>query len=129
MKKYLFILAAVLLASCSPKIHEQIVAVHDTLYVAKTVHDSIHTRDSIYVHEYSRGDTVYLEKTKWLTKYVARNSHDTIYISHTDTLTQVREVEKKLNRFQRMTMTAGQMAYGAVLGFFIIMFIRLRKRL
>jgi len=42
-------------------------------------HDSTYHRDSIYIHEYIRGDTVYLDRwrDRWHEKIVIRN--DTVY--------------------------------------------------
>jgi hypothetical protein len=37
------------------------------------------------------GDTVYMEKTKWKTKYVERIKTDTVYISKRDTVIQAGE--------------------------------------
>jgi hypothetical protein len=37
------------------------------------------------------GDTVYMEKTKWKTKYVERIKMDTVYISKRDTVIQAGE--------------------------------------
>ena len=51
---------ALLLASCSPRIVERVVVHHDTT----TVHhrDSIHHLDSIYIREWMRGDTVFVDR-------------------------------------------------------------------
>lgn len=76
----------------------------DTTYITKTQHDSIHVRDSIYLHEWTRGDTVYIEKTRWLTQWRDRLKTDTVYKSHTDTLRHevatVKEVPAKLSKWQ-----------------------------
>jgi len=50
------------LPGCSPKIVERVVYQRDTT----TVHhrDSIYFRDSVYVKEWLKGDTVYIEKFK-----------------------------------------------------------------
>jgi len=51
-----------ILPGCSPKIVERVVYQRDTT----TVHhrDSIYFRDSVYVKEWLKGDTVYIEKFK-----------------------------------------------------------------
>lgn len=58
----------------------------DTLYVSKTQHDSVYVKDSIYVHEWAKGDTVYVEKMQWQTRWRERVRTDTVYKSHTDSI-------------------------------------------
>lgn len=58
----LFCFTTLILPGCSPKIIERVVYQRDTT----TVHhrDSIYFRDSVYVKEWLKGDTVYIEKFK-----------------------------------------------------------------
>ena len=83
---------------------------HDTTYIMKHQRDSVWLHDSTYIHE--KGDTLLIEK--WHTKYMEKEVHDTTYISKCDTVPvpyPVKEyVEKKLNFFQKMTMTIGGFA-------------------
>lgn len=83
---------------------------HDTTYITKHQRDSVWLHDSTFVHE--KGDTLLIEK--WHTKYREKEVHDTTYISKCDTVPvpyPVKEyVEKKLNFFQKMTMTIGGFA-------------------
>ena len=60
----------------------------DTLYQVKVQRDSIHTTDSIYIHEWASvtGDTIYKEKERWRYLYRDRWRVDTLYKSHTDTI-------------------------------------------
>lgn len=69
----------------------------DTTYITKHQRDSIWQHDSIYVHEYQRGDTVYLERTNWLTKYRERLRVDTLYRAKTDTVYIEKTVTKENN--------------------------------
>ena len=60
--------------------------------VAYTVHQTIDTvvlRDSIFVREVMRGDTVYLTRTEWRDRWRVRVVHDTV--RHTEYVTQVVE--------------------------------------
>lgn len=66
----------------------------DTQYVAKWQHDSIYVIDSVFLHLWHDGDTVYVEKTKWQTKYVERLRVDTVYRSKSDTVTVIRPAEE-----------------------------------
>lgn len=83
---------------------------HDTTYIKTHQRDSVWLHDSTFVHE--KGDTLLIEK--WHTKYREKIVHDTTYISKCDTVPvpyPVKEyVEKKLNFFQKMTMTIGGFA-------------------
>ena len=54
----------------------------DTVYKTDVRHDSIVTKDSVFVRE--RNDSVYVYKERWNTKIVA--VRDTIYRSRTDTV-------------------------------------------
>ena len=58
----LFSILSVSLPSCSPRIIEKVVYQHDTTVVHKR--DSVIRRDSIYVKEWMKGDTVFIEKYK-----------------------------------------------------------------
>lgn len=64
----------------------------DTLIVTKVQHDSIYINDSTVITE--KGDTVRIEK--WHTQYVTRETHDTLYISKTDTIPKPYPVEKEV---------------------------------
>ena len=89
MLAFIILLTSIIcsLGSCK---HIEYVAVPeyhtDTLYVSKTQHDSIYVKDSIYVHEWSKGDTVYIEQLRWQTKWRDRVRTDTVYKSHTDSV-------------------------------------------
>lgn len=90
----LSIILAIMMTGC--KSVEYIEKVRtDTTYITKEQRDSIFQHDSIYIREYQRGDTIYLERTKWLTKYRERLRVDTFYKAKTDTLIVEKVVEKK----------------------------------
>ena len=113
----LFLLALVL-ASC--KTRERVVMVEttrtDTTYITKHQRDSVWLHDSIFVSEKQQGDTVYVLQERWHTRYVDRETHDTIYHFLTDSVPipyPVTEyVEKKLSKWQKLRMRAGEAAMG-----------------
>ena len=121
----IFILALIicgLLGSCKvtqyvpmPEYH------HDTLIVNKTAHDSIYVHDSTYIHE--KGDTVWYER--WHTKYIERETHDTIFQHSIDSIPKPYpvekrvEVEKPLSWWQKTTMYAGDVMLLLLLGLLI----------
>lgn len=93
---------SVSLLACSPRIVEKI----KTEYVYQDVHhrDTIVTRDSVYIREWMKGDTVYVEKYK--DRYVYRDRwRDSVRVKevHDTTSVEVKvEVEKPLSLIQRV---------------------------
>lgn len=87
----IWLIAAIsaLLTSCSHRVVPVQTATHDTIYITQQRHDSIHVRDSIYLHEYQRGETIYIERTNYRELYTDRWLHDTLYQSRTDTIRMV----------------------------------------
>lgn len=79
----LVLLAAVLCAGCSPKIIERVVVQRDTTVVHHR--DSVFTKDSVYIREWMKGDTVYVDrfrdryiyKDRWRDSIQVREQHDT----------------------------------------------------
>lgn len=60
MKRAVLILAVLLATSCSPKIVDRVVVQRDTIQVHHR--DSVFRRDSVYIREWVKGDTVFVEK-------------------------------------------------------------------
>lgn len=81
-----------------PVVHTEFIR-HDSI-----VRDSVHTTDSVMI--VAMGDTIYNTKTKYIYRYKLINSHDTLAVH--DTLTIVREVEKRLSAVQRAYLTLGK---------------------
>jgi hypothetical protein len=91
------VLLCIMLGGCTTTKYVTVPEYHtDTLKVSHNVHDSIYVHDSVWVSEQQRGDTILLTTTKWLTKYVERLSHDTIYQSKTDSVPAPYPVEVKV---------------------------------
>lgn len=92
------------LPGCSPKIIEKV----KTEYVYQDVHhrDTLITRDSIYIREWLKGDTVYIEKYK--DRYVFRDRwRDSISIREVhDTTTVEKKVERELTVGQKMKINS-----------------------
>jgi uncharacterized protein YceK len=120
MRKLLFlILAGALLAGCrSVKVVTVEKIRTDTTYITKQQRDSIWLHDSLYIHEYSKGDTVYLERTKWHTRYVEKVLRDTLYRATHDTIPVpyevIKEVPARLSMPKKILMTIGLLALMAV---------------
>ena len=131
MKKLLFlILAGALLTGCRSVKYVEVEKVRtDTTYITKQQRDSIWLHDSLYIHEYSKGDTVYLERTKWHTRYVEKVLRDTLYRATHDTIPVPYPVVKevaKMKWHQKAFMWVGLFA---MIGVVIIAGRWLSKRL
>ena len=96
--------ALILCAGCSPKIVERIVVQHDTT----TVHhrDTTYRRDSIYIREWMKGDTVYVDRFRAL--YVFRDrGRDSVSVREVHDTTAVEvKVEKPLSWAQKTKIGA-----------------------
>lgn len=87
----------------------------DTVIITKSQRDSIWLHDSVHVSEKTEGDTVWLEVSKWHTKYVEKIVRDTTYISTHDTIPipypveVIKEVEKSLTWRQKILLGVGEL--------------------
>lgn len=108
------VLLSVLCAGCSPKIVERVVVQRDTTVVHHR--DSIFTKDSVYIREWIKGDTVYVDrfrdryiyKDRWRDSIQVREVHDT-------TAVEVK-VEKPLSWSQKAKIGAFPWLLLAVIG-------------
>lgn len=126
MKKLLLLILVVVLASaCTTTRYVEVPVVHtDTLRENRIERDSVWLHDSIYVKEWAKGDTVYVEKVKWKIQWENHVTHDTIYQSRTDSVAKPypvyveKEVAKKLTWWQKTQMYVGD---GALLVIVLLM--------
>ena len=82
----------------------------DTTYLSQTKIDSIYHRDSIYVER--KGDTVYLNKYKYLYKYIEK--HDTLWREKVDTIQVAYPIEAQLTKWQRIKINMGEYLIAAI---------------
>ena len=127
-----FVLAVILFSSCTTTEYVTVPEVHtDTLMVTQHSRDSIYVHDSIWVNQWQAGDTIYRERTKWMTKYVERLSHDTIYKSKTDSVPQpypvIKEVPATLTWWQRVRLHVGDIALALLAITILLMVAKWRK--
>ena len=101
----------------------------DTTYITKHQRDSIHVHDSVYLHEYTLGDTVYIEKVRWRTDIKEKLRIDTIYKSKTDTVkVSVQEtIVKQDSKWKRLGKMIGKMLAVALLLFAIYCIIKIAQ--
>lgn len=100
----------------------------DTLRITQHQRDSIWLHDSIFVSQQQRGDTILLTTTKWRTKYIEREVHDTLYRAKTDSIPVpyevVKEVPRKKSKFEIVVFTIGIIA---IMGLIIFIGMKLKK--
>ncbi|MBR6604868.1 MAG: hypothetical protein IKK92_03205 [Prevotella sp.] len=114
MKKLLlFIMAVVLASACTTTKYVEVPVVHtDTLIVTNHQKDSVWLHDSIYLHEWMKGDTVMVDRVVYHTKYQERLRTDTVYQHKTDTVAKPYpvevKVEKELTWWQKTRIHAGE---------------------
>ena len=110
------------LPGCSPKIIERVVYQRDTTVVHHR--DSIIHRDSIYVKEWMKGDTVYIEKYK--DRYIYRDRwrdsikivRDSVSIEHIKEV----KVEQPLSVWKRAKLGAFWWILGALVAALVWIF-------
>lgn len=85
---------------------------HDSVVTILHHRDSIYQHDSVYIKE--KADTLLIER--WHTRWRDRVSHDTLYMSKTDTIRVPVPVERKLTKAERTYITIGKWSVGTVTG-------------
>ena len=132
MKKILLFIAVIVVGlmfcACSTTTYVPVTTVQkDTVYISKILVDSIRVRDSIYIER--KNDTVWLEKYKYVYKYLAK--YDTVYKSQVDTVSVAYPVEAQLTQWQKTKMKLGQVFIGLVcaagLGFLIALIFKIKS--
>ena len=94
------VIAAVclIMASCQPRTITQIQVQRDTTYIANHVRDSIYFRDSIYIKEWQKGDTIRIVeyRDRWRDRVL--QVHDTITRHQIDTIALQTTIERKVEQ-------------------------------
>ena len=99
-----FLMAIHAIPACSPKIVERIVVQRDTLMVHHR--DTTYQRDSVYIREWMKGDTVFVDRFR--DRYVYRDRwRDSVRIVERHDTTSVEvKVEKNLSWGQKAKIGA-----------------------
>lgn len=117
MKRAVLILAVLLAASCSPKIVDRVVVQRDTLQVHHR--DSVVRRDSVYIREWVKGDTVFVEKCRDRLVWRDRWRDSVVVKRDSVTVDRIKEVkvEQPLRWGKRVKIAAFWWLVAAVAGF------------
>jgi len=96
--KRLPLIALILLSSCTPRVITQIQVQRDTTYIANHVRDSVFFRDSVYIKEWQKGDTIKIVEYRDRWREKVKEVHDTITRHQVDTIAVERTIEKKVEQ-------------------------------
>jgi len=121
---FFLIMAAILLlfSCCTTTRYVTVIETRtDTLVIHKTKYDSIHVQDSTFLHEAKHGDTLLVEKVKYIREVKWHTVRDSFYIATHDTIPEPYpvevKVEKKLTWWQKARMDVGTIAIVLLLVF------------
>lgn len=73
----------------------------DSVYVDRWQRDSVYVRDSVFVNQYSKGDTVFVDKVVTKYKYKDRWRYDTVAVVRADSVQVPYPVEKDLGWWEQ----------------------------
>lgn len=107
------VLFSAFMMSCTTTKYVEVPVVHtDTLIVTNHQKDSVWLHDSIYMHEWQKGDTIMVDRVVYHTKYKEKLRTDTVYQHSTDTIAKPYpvevKVEKELTWWQKTRIHAGE---------------------
>ena len=73
----------------------------DSVYVDRFTRDSVYLHDSVFVNQWTQGDTVFVDKVITKYKYKDRWRYDTVAVVRTDSVQVPYPVEKDLGWWQQ----------------------------
>ena len=103
----------------------------DSVYVDRFHRDSVYLHDSVFVNQYSKGDTVFVDKVVTKYKYKDRWRYDTVAVVRADSVQVPYPVEKDLGWWEKTRLYSFPVlvAMVAVLAFVIVWLVKkLRKK-
>lgn len=104
----------------------------DSIYINKVQVDSIFERDSIYINQYTYGDTVYRDKIKYIYRYRDKLRIDTLHHWHVDSVlveqTRIIEVDKPPSKWQSFLHNLGIFALATIVVLIVIGILWLIRR-
>lgn len=110
------LIAFLLLASCSPKIVPVQGGSTKVEYRDRIIRDSLFFRDSIYIREKLKGDTMYISEYRDRIVWRDKHIHDTTFIAKHDTTIVEKPVPAELSTSQKMKLKTFNWLLLAALG-------------
>lgn len=103
----------------------------DSVYVDRFHRDSVYLHDSVFVNQYSKGDTVFVDKVVTKYKYKDRWRYDTVAVVRADSVRVPYPIEKDLGWWEKTRLYSFPVlvAMIAVLAFVVVWLVKkLRKK-
>ena len=95
-------LACLLLAGCKTTKYVPVPSISvDSVYVDRFTRDSVYLHDSVFVNQWMKGDTVYVDKVVYKWRYRDRWRRDTVAVVRRDSVQVPVPVEKPLGWWQQ----------------------------
>lgn len=126
------LLSVVLLVGCTTTRYVPVPSVSvDSVYVDRWQRDSVYLHDSVFVNQYSKGDTVFVDKVVTKYKYKDRWRYDTMAVVKTDSVRVPYPIEKDLGWWERTRLGAFPVLIVAVvvLAFIVVWLVRMRRNI
>lgn len=125
------LLSVVLFICCTPTRYVPVPSVSvDSVYVDRWMRDSVYLHDSVFINQWTQGDTVYVDKV--VTKYIYKDRwrYDTISVLRADTVSVPYPIEKDLSWWEKTRMHSFPVlvAIVAVLAFIVVWLTRKLKK-
>ena len=113
MRKLVVAMVVMLASACTTTKYVEVPVVHtDTLIVTNHQKDSVWLHDSIYMHEWMKGDTIMVDRVVYHTKIHETLRTDTVYQHRVDSIAKPYpvevKVEKPLSWWQKLRIHAGE---------------------
>ena len=95
------LLSVVVFAGCTTTRYVPVPSVSvDSVYVDRWLRDSVYLHDSVFVNQWTQGDTVYVDKVVTKYQYKDRWRYDTVAIVRADSVQVPYPVEKQLTKWE-----------------------------
>ena len=125
-------LACLLLVSCRTTKYVPVPSVSvDSVYVDRFHRDSVYLHDSVFVNQWTQGDTVFVDKLVTKYKYKDMWRYDTVAVVRADSVRVPYPIEKDLSWWEKTRLYSFPVlvAMVAVLAFVVVWLVKkLRKK-
>lgn len=125
------LLSVVLLVGCTTTRYVPVPSVSvDSVYVDRWLRDSVYLHDSVFVNQWKKGDTVFIDKVVTRYRYKDRWRHDTVAVVRTDSVRVPYPIGKDLGWWEKTRMYSFPIlvAIVAVLAFVVVWLARKLKK-
>lgn len=109
---------------------EREVVKYDSIYVYSIKVDSIKEIDSVYINTYTKGDTIFQDKYKYVYRYKDKLRIDTMLVERVDSfyIEKPIMIEKQLTWWQKFKQDVGGIAIGVAIALLIYLAYTIYRR-